>query len=186
MTDEEELRQLRHMRMQLTKDPEIRKEFQKVLKKAIPEAVTPDLDADEMLNARFLNEKKALEERIAKMEEQQLKAELTGKYNAQKAALSGPPWNFDEEDIAEVEKLIKEKEFPSYDLAAQYYQALNAPSKPSGIGIGGASRSKSMKATRREFNDRFKGVFKRPGQSKWQSTFDDAYAKVRSGEYLKE
>lgn len=186
MTDEEELKQLRHMRVQLTKDPEIRKEFQKVLKKAIPEAVTPDLDADEMMNARFSNEKKALEERIAKMEEQQLKAELNGKYNAQKAALSGPPWNFDEEDIAEVEKLIKEKEFPSYDLAAEYYKAMNAPAKPSGIGIGGTSRSKSMRQTRKDFNDKFKGVFKRPGQSNWQNTFDDAYAKVRSGEYLKE
>lgn len=186
MTDEEELRNLRHMRTQLTKDPEIRKKFQRVLKEAIPEAVTPDLDADEMLNNRFIAEKKALEDRIAKMEEQQLKAELSGKYNAQRAALSGPPYNFDEEDIAEVEKLIKEKEFPSYDLAAEYYKAMNAPAKPSGIGIGGTSRSKSMRQTRKDFNDKFKGVFKRPGQSNWQSTFDDAYAKVRSGEYLKE
>ena len=43
-----------------------------------------------------------------------------------------------------------------------------------------------MKEHRKAFNDRFKGVFKRPGQSQWQSTFDDAYDKVRTGAYLKE
>lgn len=186
MDPDEKLKQYEAWHAGLTKDPEIRKEFQKVLKKAFPQAQTPDLDADEKLDSRLAAEKKALEERIARMEEQQLKAELTSKYNSQKAALSGPPYNFDDEDISEVEKLIKEKEFPSYELAAEYYKALHATSKPSGIGIGGVSRSKSMRQTRKEFNDRFKGVFKRPGNSNWQNTFDDAYAKVKDGSYLKE
>lgn len=186
MTDQEELEQLRAMRRSLTKDPEIRKEFQRVLKKAIPTAITPDLDQEEALNARLSKEKEDLEKRLAHLEEEKLRADLEHKYNGQKSMLSSPPYNFDEEDIAEVEKLIKEKEFPSYQLAAEYYQALNATAKPSGLGLGGTQRSRSVREQRKAFNDRYKGVFKRPGQGNWQSTFDDAYEKVRTGQYLKE
>ena len=189
MTDEEELKQLRHMRAELTKDPEIRKEFQKVLKKAIPGALTPDLDQEEKINSRVADTEKVLRERLEKLEQEQLRAELSKKYEDQKARLSAPPWNFDEEDIAAVEKIIKEEEFPNYEAAAKYYKAqmeAQAPTRPSGLGLGGTSRSKTMRQQRREFNDRFKGVFKKPGNTQWQNTFDDAYEKVRSGQYLKE
>lgn len=186
MDPEEELKQYRAWHAAMTKDPEIRKEFQRVLKKAVPTAQTPDLDQDERVNSRLEAELKARDEKIAALEEARLRSELNEKYNGQKIKLSGPPYNFDDEDIAEVEKLIKEKEFPSYELAAQYYQATQSPLKPSGLGIGGTSRSKTLREERKAFNDRFKGVFKRPGQSQWQKTFDDAYDKVRSGAYLKE
>lgn len=186
MDPEEELKQYRAWHQAMTKDPEIRKEFQRVLKKAVPSAATPDLDNEEKLNSKLEAELKQRDEKIAALEEARLRADLNDRYTSQRGKLSGPPYNFDDEDIAEVEKLIKEKEFPSYELAAQYYQATQAPLKPSGLGIGGVSRSKSMREERKSFNDRFKGVFKRPGQSNWQKTFDDAYDKVRSGAYLKE
>ena len=186
MTDAEELQQLREMRRSLTKDPEIRKEFQRVLKKAIPTAITPDLDQEQALNARLSKEKEELQGRIEKLEQDRLRAELESKYNGERSRLAGPPYNFDEEDIAEVEKLIKEKEFPSYSLAADYYKATTTPSRPSGLGIGGSQRSKSIRQSRKEFNDKFRGVFKGNKNSSYQSTFDDAYAKVMSGDYLKE
>lgn len=186
MTEAEELASLREMRKALTKDPEIRKEFQKVLKKAIPTIPTPDLDADESLNTRLQKELEERDKKITALEDARLKAELTDRYTQQRSKLSGPPYNFDDEDIAEVEKLIKEKEFPSYELAAEYYKALNATAKPSGLGLGGTTRSKSVREQRKAFNDRYKGVFKRPGSSQWQQTFDDAYEKVRTGQYLKE
>lgn len=184
--EEQEFAALREMRKALNKDPEIRKEFQRVLKKAIPEAITPDLDAEEKLNTRLQKELEERDKKIQALEEARLKSELTSQYTSQRNKLTEPPYSFDEEDIAEVEKLIKDKEFPSYELAAEYYKAINAPVKPSGIGIGGTSRSKSMRQERREFNDRFKGVFKKPGSGNWQKTFDDAYEKVRTGQYLKE
>jgi hypothetical protein len=186
MTDAEELAQLREMRRALTKDPEIRKKFQRVIKEAIPSAPTPDLDQEEALNKRLSDERKELQDRIEKLESERLKAELESRYNGERSRLAGPPYNFDEEDIAEVEKLIKDKEFPSYALAADYYKATTTPSRPSGLGIGGSQRSKSIRQSRKEFNDKFKGVFKGNKNSSYQSTFDDAYAKVMSGDYLKE
>jgi hypothetical protein len=186
MDPEEELKQYRAWHAAMTKDPEIRKEFQKVLKKAVPTAATPDLDNEEKINSKLEAELKARDEKIAALEEARLRADLNDKYKGQRDELSGPPYNFDDEDIAEVEKLIKDEGMPDYKVAAKYYAALKAPLKPSGLGIGGTSRSKSMREERKNFNDRFKGVFKRPGQSAWQKTFDDAYDKVRSGAYLKE
>jgi hypothetical protein len=186
MTDAEELEQLRQMRRSLTKDPEIRKEFQRVLKKAIPTALTPDLDQDESLTTRLQKELEARDAKIQALEEARLRNDLSKQYQDQKDKLAGPPYNFDPDDIAEVEKLIKEKEFPSYEVAAQYYQALNGTAKPSGLGLGGTTRSKSVREHRKAFNDRYKGVFKRPGSGTWQATFDDAYEKVRTGQYLKE
>ena len=186
MDPEEELRRYRNIEAGLTKDPEIRKEWQRVLKKAFPNANTPELDFESEVNKRLKAELEERDKKITALEEARLRSELENKYQGQRSKLSGPPYNFDEEDIAEVEKLIKDKEFPSYELAAEYYKALNAPAKPSGLGLGGRTNTKTFKTQRKEFNDRFKGVFKRPGQSQWQATFDDAYEKVRTGEYLKE
>ena len=177
---------LRELRRDLTKDPEIRKKFQRVLKEARPTAVTPDIDQEDALNSRLSKEKTELEARINKLEEEKLRSDLDQKYSSQKAMLSNPPYNFDEEDIAEVEKLIKDKEFPSYQVAADYYKAMNSTARPSGLGIGGTTRSKSVREQRKAFNDRYKGLFKRPGNGTFQATFDDAYEKVRTGQYLKE
>ena len=53
MDPEEELKQYRAWHAAMTKDPEIRDEFQRVLKKAVPTAQTPDLDADQKISERL-------------------------------------------------------------------------------------------------------------------------------------
>ena len=143
--DEEDLRKaatLRNTVSTLMSDPESKLLLQKALKKKFPNAVTPELDAQEAsagANDTVLKEVEAVKKQIADDKAEREKREkidsLTGSIEKQKLKFRRAGW-FDE-DIAAVEKLMEEKGTTDFEMAAALYEKNRPPPQvatPSGVG----------------------------------------------------
>jgi hypothetical protein len=183
MTPEERLEYYDRLTADIQKDPEMALELDRLIRKVRPQSVSPRLD---LVNRFETNLKKELEDRdkkLAELEESQKRKEHLDRLEKERNQLRKAPYNFDDEDIAEVEKLITEKQFPSYETAAQYLRATQATVTPSGSGARDYKRKKPAEDLREKIKDPFKKLFPRKAP-RFQEEFDKAYQEALSGEYL--
>jgi hypothetical protein len=133
--DESELAGFKRIRETIAKinsDPEGKKLLQRAHKKVDPNALTPDLDAEEKETAAKSEWQKKFEELQAKIQADSEKREneaslaaLNSRFEAGRKALREQ--RYTPEGIAAVEKFMEERGIPDYLVAAAYLEKQNPP-----------------------------------------------------------
>ena len=184
MSDAEELAYYRDINQKALADPEARGLLLALRKKIYPNTSIPEYDIPEKLKTELETELKKRDEELERYKTEQANKEFAADYERRKSALSGQ-YRFSEDDLKKVEALVVEEHFPTLETAARYYSEISEPIKPGGLGLLGLSQSKGSLEVRKEFNDRYRKLFKRAG-SKGREVLSEAMDKVKSGEYLNE
>ena len=185
MTDNQELEYYRDLNAKALGNPKARELLFQLRKTIYPDAALPEVDIPTKLRTEMGAELAKRDSEIAAFKKEQAEKEFIAEYNRRKEALKGPPYYLDDKDIPLIEKSIEEKGFPSLELAADYYTKVTEPIKPSGLGMLGLSQTKGALEERKDFNQRYQGIFKKRS-SKGREVLSEALEKVRSGEYLNE
>ena len=133
--DEAEFASLKRVRDTVAKiatTPEAKKLLQKAHKLVDPNAVTPDLDADEAKVKETTEWQKKFEEleskiaaKDAEREKNESLAALNSKFEAGRAALREQ--RYTKEGIDAVEKFMQERGLPDHEVAAAYLEKQNPP-----------------------------------------------------------
>lgn len=133
--DEEEVRKARSLRdtvAAIWNDPTTKLEFQKVVKKKFPGAVTPELDAAAVVESQtggVTKEVEELKKQIAadkaEREQQDKLRSLETNYAAGFDKLRRNGWT--EEGIEGVKKIMEEKGILDHDIAAAYFEKQHPP-----------------------------------------------------------
>lgn len=111
----------------LLSNPDTRRDVQLALKKANPKLVIPEIDAAAPVNARM----DSLEKENEKMRTEILTDRVSRRLEADRAAIK-TKYKLNDADVAEVEKLMTDKDnpIPSYDAAARVHVASKATATP--------------------------------------------------------
>jgi hypothetical protein len=111
----EQLEGITTLMQTLANSPETRKDFLNLVKKSNPHLAIPEVDAPKAVLAELDKERvarQALEKRIQE-------TELRSSIEKQRLGVQAR-YNFSEEDMGELEKMMLDDGLPSYDKAAKY------------------------------------------------------------------
>ncbi|UOF81576.1 hypothetical protein [Bacteriophage sp.] len=112
---------------QLAENPQTRKEFLRLTKKAKPDLPIPELEIEDYTHNAISNSNKRVEELEAKLREKEILEDLDKRRNKlMKKGLVNS-----DEDIAEVEKVMLEKGITNHEAAAEYWQWMKQSATPS-------------------------------------------------------
>jgi hypothetical protein len=134
LSDQEDLKRLRHVENTVLRNPAIKKKFFKLYKEADPQAQIPELEAEEAreteINSKIDEVKKELAETSKKLREREAQ-EINAR---ERERLARAPYNLTNAEIDEViglqDKKYKEGELMSLESCAQIF--LHTHSVPSG------------------------------------------------------
>ena len=113
----------------LAENPDTRKDFLRMTKKVKPGMPIPELDIEEHTNRAVAASDQRVQALEAKLRERDAQSELEKRRNNLIANK-----NIRKEDIPEIEKLMLEKQIPSHDTAAEYYEYMKQAAKPTPTG----------------------------------------------------
>jgi len=184
MTDSEELAYYRDINNRAQSDPEARSLLLALRKKLYPNSSIPEHDIPQKLKSELEAELKRRDEEFEQYKTQQTNKETLAEYTKRKEAAQAK-YRFTDEDVGKIEKMIEEEQWPTLELAAQYYSKMTEPIAPGGLGLLGLSQTKGALEQRKEFNDRYRKIFRKSG-SRGREVLGEALDKVKSGEYLNE
>ena len=122
--DDETRDGLAELARKLSSDPKTRRGFQQLLKANDPNLPIPELDTE----ARVLTAIKPYAEKLALLEQKEIERTATANINAKRAALRDK--GYSQEKIDSIEKLMIEKQIPSHDTAAQFFEMQNKTAIP--------------------------------------------------------
>ena len=112
----------------LAENPDTRKDFLRMTKKVKPGMPIPELDIEEHTNRAITASDQRVQALEAKLRERDAQAELEKRrQNLVKKGIRA-------EDIPEVEKIMLEKQIPSHDTAAEYFEYMRQAAKPTPSG----------------------------------------------------
>jgi len=113
----------------LAENPDTRKDFLRMTKKVKPGMPIPELDIEEHTNRAVAASDQRVQALEAKLRERDAQSELEKRRNNLIANK-----NIRKEDIPEIEKLMLEKQIPSHDTAAEYFEYMKQAAKPTPTG----------------------------------------------------
>ena len=113
----------------LAENQDTRKDFLRMTKKVKPGMPIPELDIEEHTNRAVAASDQRVQALEAKLRERDAQSELEKRRNNLIANK-----NIRKEDIPEIEKLMLEKQIPSHDTAAEYFEYMKQAAKPTPTG----------------------------------------------------
>jgi hypothetical protein len=184
MTDAEELAYYRQINQKAMSSPKAREILFALRKEVFPDAPIPEHDIPTQLKTEMDAELKRRDEEFEKYKHEQENKEWVADFKARREAAT-QRYRLTEADVKAVDAMVedKDKNWPSWELAAEHYAAISEPIKPGGLGLLGLSQTKGALEQRKEFNDRYRKLFHKTG-SKGREVLSEALDEVRSGEYL--
>jgi hypothetical protein len=114
----------------LAENPDTRKDFLRMTKKIKPGMPIPELDIEEHTNRAISASDARVQALESKLRERDAQSELEKRRNNLIANK-----NVRKEDIPEIEKLMLEKQIPSHDTAAEYFEYMRQAAKPTPSGF---------------------------------------------------
>jgi hypothetical protein len=125
----------------LSRDPRTREMLQRAMKTINPALVIPEIDATDKVRAEIAERDK----RIAALETQQLERDAAQRVRDRREAIK-VKYRLTDADVAEVEKLMTDKDdpIPTHDAAARVYLASRTPSTPTHSSAGPIDRTYQM------------------------------------------
>ena len=114
----------------LAENPDTRKDFLRMTKKVKPGMPIPELDIEEHTNRAVAASDQRVQALEAKLRERDAQSELEKRRNN---LITNK--NVRKEDIPEIEKLMLEKQIPSHDTAAEYFEYMRQAAKPTPSGF---------------------------------------------------
>jgi hypothetical protein len=170
---EQELQGLAETYQGMMQNPETRGELLRLIKKRFPERNIPEVDATEAIDKKVGEQLKARDEKISELEKKILETDLRRQIDERRSSLRRPPFNFSDEDITEIEKIVTDNGV-TYDFAAQFLQNKRLALKPSGFGGNAPLRSPSETDWRKDIKAKDSQI--RKDFEAWQGDkFDQAY-----------
>lgn len=128
---ENELKGLEETYSGMMSNPETRAELLRLIKKRFPERNIPEVEVSNAIDSKMSAELKKRDEEIAEMKKQILETDLRRQIEEKRNLLRKAPYNFDEEDISEVEKIVTEQGV-NYEFAADHLRNKRIALRPSG------------------------------------------------------
>ena len=113
----------------LAENPDTRKDFLRMTKKIKPGMPIPELDIEEYTNRAITASDARVQALESKLRERDAQSELEKRRNN---LITNK--NIRKEDIPEIEKLMLEKQIPSHDTAAEYFEYMRQAAKPTPTG----------------------------------------------------
>jgi hypothetical protein len=121
----DDYRRLKGLEAVMVGNPEVERDFNKLLRKADPRARIPKLELEEQIAAGVSERTKDLEAQLKEVTKRQLEREADEINTKQKARLRRAPFNLTDEEIEECIKMVNEKykegEVLSLETAARAY-----------------------------------------------------------------
>ena len=114
----------------LAENPDTRKDFLRMTKKIKPGMPIPELDIVEHTNRAISASDARVQALESKLRERDAQSELEKRRNN---LITNK--NVRKEDIPEIEKLMLEKQIPSHDTAAEYFEYMRQAAKPTPSGF---------------------------------------------------
>jgi uncharacterized membrane protein len=113
---------------QLAENPETRKDFLRLTKRAKPDMPIPELDIEATTNSALQKAEQRIMQMEAKQREKDAKEELEKRRSKIKQR------GLDDSDVAEIEKLMLEKGMTNHDTAAEYWEWMKRSATPTPSG----------------------------------------------------
>lgn len=169
----EELAQMAGTYNALLTNPETREVALRLTKKVNPGLSIPEVDLKDQARAEF----KRMDDRHEKLENEIRMRDARDRINGERSGLRNQ--GFDDNDIAEIEKVMTTEHIPSYATAATYYRNARQVATPTS-GQGGAQPSSTYELP----NDALAAMKNgKSGISKWsRGIAETAMAELRSGQ----
>lgn len=130
---EDEVRGIVGIYDKMMKTPAVRGKLLELVNEAEPDRIIPELQARKAIDQKISEELKARDEKLEKIEKDLITERLQRKIDETRAKLKSAPYNFSDEDIAEVEKIVVENGV-SYEFAADHLKHKRQALRPSGLG----------------------------------------------------
>ncbi len=99
-------------------NPDTRKDFLSLVKKSNPSLAIPEIDARSAVESELAKEREARQALEAKFAEKEAKENV----ERQRKAVQ-EKYNFNDDDMTQVEKIMLDEKIPSYDFAARYLKS---------------------------------------------------------------
>lgn len=169
----EELAQMAGTYNALLSNPETREVALRLTKKVNPQLSIPEVDLKDQARAEF----KRMDDRHAALENEIRMRDARDRINNERASLRGQ--GFNDDDIAEIEKVMTTEQIPSYQTAATYYKNARQVAQPT-PGQGGVQQSSTYELP----NDALAAMKNgKAGISKWsRGIAESAMAELRAGQ----
>lgn len=116
----------------LVNNPETREQTLRLIKKQNPKLVIPEIDARDQVMDQFSGTSKRVEELENQIREREVRDRIRDQRNSLKTK-----YGFDDNDIAEIEKLMVDEEapIPHYEAAARVYKASKQAAVPNSAAL---------------------------------------------------
>jgi hypothetical protein len=115
---------------QLSENPETRKDFLRLTKKAKPDMPIPELEIEDYTRSAV----ERANERVAQMEARLREKDAMDELNKRRSKLKDKGLISRDEDIEEVEKLMLEKGITNHEVAAEYWKWMQQSAAPTPTG----------------------------------------------------
>ena len=130
--------QLAALAQQLSENPQTRKEFLRLTKKAKPDLNIPELDIEDYTNRAVSDSQKRVEELEAKLRERDAIEDL----EKRRSKLMKKGLAKSDEDIEQIEKVMLEKGITNHEVAAEYWDWMKQSAEPTPTGYNPSAVSK--------------------------------------------
>lgn len=169
----EELAQMAGTYNALLSNPETREVALRLTKKINPSLSIPEVDLKDQARAEF----KATNDKLSSLENEIRMRDARDRINSERNSLRGQ--GFNDDDIAEIEKVMTTEQIPSYGTAATYYKNARQVAQPT-PGQGGAQPSSTYDLPNEALAAMKNG---KQGISKWaRGQAESALNELRSGQ----
>lgn len=130
---EAELANLGQIYGKMMATPAVRGKLLGLIKEVDPERPIPEIDAQRAIDAKLSEELKARDEKLETLEKQMIRDRIERQIDETRAKLKGPPYNFTDADITEIEKIVTDHNV-SYEFAADHLKSKRMAIRPSSLG----------------------------------------------------
>ncbi len=111
---------------QLAENPDTRKDFLRLTKKAKPDLPIPELEIEDATHREFSK----ANERVEQLEQRLRERDARDKLNEARQQLISKGFARNNEDIEQIEKVMLEKNIPNHETAAEYWKWMSQTAAP--------------------------------------------------------
>ena len=129
----EQMRELAELSKSLSENPQTRSQFLRLTKQVRPDVVIPEIELQEAQSKAFEDQNAKIQGLEAKLAEK----ELIENYNKSRQALIKKGLVENEDQIAEVEKVMVDKRIGDHEAAAEYWRYMKQAAEPTASSFAG-------------------------------------------------